>query len=216
MLPTPYTGGMEQPLGRTNIAFPEVWLSLVWDGKSEGEALVSAAVASRAPLEVSAAPALWGGFGAREAETVIATGGKELATLTDAGRAPDLIGARLIEVLSGIGRPCLDIFVFQYGSALEESVLDGVFLALESARTEGLVRFVAVEPVGPVLATRAMWQFRDGFELLVLPEGGGYESLVPLANERRVGVVRRGTVGTPRLTRVRSAAAVIEAIGVPL
>ncbi|MBX3095467.1 MAG: hypothetical protein KF812_01260 [Fimbriimonadaceae bacterium] len=205
---------MPEMLGRTNKEFPEVWLSLIWNGKEPGESLVDRALESGSPIEVSASPALWGGHGAGKATIVLATGGLELANNTEPSRAPDLIGARLIEVLSGLGRPCLDIFVFQYRTALEESVLDGVFTALESARSEGLVQFVALEPVGPVLASRAMWQFRDAFELLVLPDSPAYESLIPLAEQRRVGVVKRGSAGNPRLMRVSTSSEIQDALGV--
>jgi hypothetical protein len=191
-------------LGRTNLEFPEVWLSLQGGGQDAAE-LVDAALASGKPLEVSSAPALWGGHGAGKAETVMATGGRDLEQLRDPSRAPDLIGARLIEVLSGLGRPTLDIFIWQYTGPLAESVVDEVFRALESAREEGLVRFLALEPVGPPLASLAMWQIRDGFELLVARDTPEHDPLLGRAAGCRVGVVTRdGPVG-PRLVPVRSA-----------
>lgn len=199
-------------LGRTNLEFPEVWLSLQGDGLEAAE-LVQAALASGAPVEVSSSPALWGGLGAGKAEVVMATGGQGLEKLHDPSRAPDLIGARIIEVLSGLGRPTLDIFIWQYSGPLAESVVDEVFRALESARDEGLIRFLALEPVGPPLASLAMWQIRDGFELLIARDTPEHDPLLGRAAGCRVGVVTRDGVTGYRLVPVRSATEVRTAVG---
>ncbi|RYD60365.1 MAG: hypothetical protein EOP84_37070, partial [Verrucomicrobiaceae bacterium] len=98
----------ETLLGRTNRAFPPVWLSLSMPhegGEEAIESLVSSARAAEVPLDVSGNPALWGGRLRGDDSlflTQISTAEYERAS--DDRHAMDLVQAHLIETLSAIGR----------------------------------------------------------------------------------------------------------------
>jgi hypothetical protein len=133
---------LSEVFGRTNEALPDVWLRLVapslptdgWIGD-----LVSAAVATGAPLDVTAAPVLWGPALRREGLFLVAFGTHEPEHATDSDHACDLVSAHLVQVLSALGRPSLDLYFLTVRRAWEEHQTDGALRALESARADGLV-----------------------------------------------------------------------------
>jgi aryl-alcohol dehydrogenase-like predicted oxidoreductase len=184
-------------LGRTNQAFPSVWLRLApaleGDGESQARELAGAALELGVPLDVSGQTALWGGLMRATDATLIVRGGRELEHATDASHAVHLIQAHLIQALSSIGREQIDFYVLRVGRALEEYQIEGVLEAIESARQEGHVRFLGLMPEGSPYAALGLWQFRDAFDAVFLPsnpvERESYELLAPLARERRVGIV---------------------------
>lgn len=187
----------ESLLGRTNRAFPPVWLSLSLPhggGEAAIDALVSAGKAAGVPLDISGNPALWGGRMRGDDSlflTQISNVGYERAA--DDRHATDLIQAHLIETLSAIGREWIDVYFLRVRRAVDESQLSGALEAMELARQEGHVRYLGLCCDGPSLAALGMWQFHDAFDLLLVPRNHhdeeAYRTLVPLARERRVGVV---------------------------
>jgi aryl-alcohol dehydrogenase-like predicted oxidoreductase len=108
---------------------------------------------------------------------------------TDDRHSADLVQAHLFEVLTCVGRDCLDVYFLRVRRAAEEYQIAGALMALETARQEGHVRFLGIFCDGPPLATLGTWQFHDAFEVLLAPVGEALEMLEPLARERRVGVV---------------------------
>ena len=184
-------------LGRTNRAFPPVWLSLSMphSGGSEAiDALVASARGANVPLDVSGNPALWGGRLRGDDSlflTAISTNGYERAN--DDRHAMDLIQAHLIETLSAIGREWIDVYFLRIRRAVDEAQLSGALEAMELARQEGHIRHLGIVCDGSSLATLGMWQFHDAFDLLLVPrnhyDDEAYRTLAPLARERRVGVV---------------------------
>lgn len=194
---------MNAVFGRTNISVPDVWLRLVVG--DDPAALASAALATGLPLDLSTQPALWGGFlrhhAAFQNTLLMARSSTDFERATDEEHAVHLVHAHLIEVLSALGRPCTDFYFVRVRGGLKELQINGVLQALELARDDGLIRFSGLAAEGPALAVRGVWQAHDGFEaLLVGPEGA---SLLPVAAERRVGVLHEGE-GLPRLVTVRT------------
>ncbi len=187
----------ETLLGRTNRAFPPVWLSLSTPhegGEVALDALVDAAKAANVPLDISGSPALWGGRMRGDDSlflTQLSTSGYERAT--DDRHAMDLIQAHLIETLSAIGRERIDVYFLRVRRAVDESQLSGALEAMELARQEGHIRYLGLCCDGSSLATLGMWQFHDAFDLVLVPrnhhDDEAYRTLAPLARERRVGLV---------------------------
>ena len=110
-------------LGRTNRAFPPVWLSLSLpheSGEAAIDALVRSARAANVPLDISGNPALWGGRMRGDDEAFLmqmSTSGYERAT--DDRHAGDLIQAHLIETLSSIGREWIDVYFLRVRRAVD-------------------------------------------------------------------------------------------------
>jgi len=207
-------------LGRTNRAFPEVWLSLATpplpcDGWTER--LVEAAAAADTVIDLTSGAALFGGSLRGRDDLTLMVQAPDIARLaTSETHATDLLQAHLIEVLSAIGREFLDIYVLPVASAMEEFQANGALAALESARQDGHISYLALGATGHPLAALGFLQFHDAFDLIVLPDSEEARStLVPIAEQRRVGVVSKGSRGNPRLVTVRSAEEVSEAMRGP-
>lgn len=202
---------MSEVFGRTNIAVPEVWLRPIVG--ADPQALAQAALQSGLPLDLSSQPALWGGLMRNDPEyasrLVVARSSVDFERASDESHTVHLVHAHLIEVLSALGRPQLDIYFARIRRGLEEFQINGVLQALEMAREDGLIRFTGIAAEGPALVVRSVWQFHDAFEAALLST----EELVAFARERRVGVLQEST-GNPRLITVRSASEV-EAIHGP-
>ncbi len=184
-------------LGRTNQSFPPIWISLAapQTAPEEGwrDRLVSAAIEANTVIDISKGPVLWGGAMRGTEAKLMTLGGAEIERATDEKHARDLVEAHLIETLSAIGREHLDFYFFQMRRALEEFQINGALAALELAKQEGHVRFVGLCCDGPSLAVLGSWQFHDAFDVLLVPrnhyDAEAYETLAPMANERRVGIV---------------------------
>jgi hypothetical protein len=183
-------------LGRTNRAFPHVWLSLsVPRVPDPGELhdLVAAAADSGLPLDVSSHPALWAGGIRGHAGTLLTIGGSELPRATDEQHAYNLTQAHLIETLCAVGREDVDFYCLSVNAPLQEFQISGALNALEDARQEGHVRHLGISCDGPAWAVLNAWSMHDAFELALIPknpiEESTFERLAPLARERRVGIV---------------------------
>lgn len=184
----------EGVFGRTNLVFPPVWLSLsVPSDSSDLDGLVASALEARVPIDVTTRPGLWGGRmrGTDAVLTCVSNSGYEDAT--DSRHASDLIQAHLIETLSCVGRDYWDIYYLRVRRAVEEYQIAGALEAMEMARQEGHIRFLGIACDGPSLATLGMWQFHDAFDVVRVPRSPedeeAYETLAPIARERRVGLV---------------------------
>ena len=181
-------------LGRTNRAFPSIWLSLSLphDG-GDLDALVRAALDSNAPIDITSLPALWGGKMRGTSAPIMMIGGSDFERATDETHACDLVQAHLIETLSSLGREHIDFYFLRVRMSVEEYQISGALQALELAKQEGHIGFIGICCDGPSLATMGTWQFHDAFELLLVPrnhyDSEAYDTLAPLANERRVGIV---------------------------
>lgn len=204
-------------LGRTNRAFPLRWLDLV--PGDDPARTAAAAAASGLPLHVARQPALWGGY-LRGRDDLFLTMTSDLLyeRATESTHAMDLTQAHLIQSLSSIGREWVDVYWFRARKPVEEFQIAGVLEVLESARQDSHIRHLGLWAEGPAYGMLSLWQFHDAFELICLPnDNESQEVLVPLAGERRVGVVYRDGAqvpGSPSYHPVRSAAE-IDALGGP-
>ncbi len=184
-------------LGRTNAAFPRVWLSLSVPNEGFRDHspadLAMAARGTGLPIDVSTQPALWGGSLRGGEDTLVTFGGRYLATAHDETNALNLTQAHLIETLSALGRETLDVYALSVRRPLEEWQINGALEALEDARQEGHIRFFALHAEGSGLAALGLWQFHDFAEILAAPRNPrdheAYDTLAGLAAERRAGVL---------------------------
>jgi hypothetical protein len=194
-----------------------VWLRLGIPADAEDlDALVAAAQASGVPLDITRQPALWGGKMRGTESVILAASTLDYTRATDETHATHLVQAHLIELLSSLGREHLDFYFLRVREAAEEYQVSGALQAMELARQEGHLRFLGILSDGSPFATLGLWQFRDAFEVLLVPgeDDDAYDMLSPMAVERRVGLVtigrRRGD--HPALLDVRSAAEVEAAL----
>ena len=125
--------------------------------------------------------------------TLMALGTCEYENANDESHACDLVQAHLIETLSSIGREHIDFYFFRVQRMAEEFQLSGALQALELAKQEGHIGHIGICCDGPSFATLGAWQFHDAFEVLLVErnhfDSESYNTLAPLAKERRVGVV---------------------------
>ncbi|MCW5939331.1 MAG: hypothetical protein KF884_02625 [Fimbriimonadaceae bacterium] len=188
---------MSQFFGRTNVSLPRAWLALLARG-SDAEArdtLVGRALDLGAPLGVSSAPSLWGpSLGRREA-TLVACGALEVCRALDSKQAFDIVTGELVALLSALGRDHVAFYFLKVRSALEEHQIAGSIEALHAAKEEGLVRFAGLRCDGPGMVGLGLWRLHDAFEAVMVPRSPTvtepYDTLAPLAQERRVGLVTR-------------------------
>jgi len=124
---------------------------------------------------------------------VALTGSRDYENATDSTHAIDLVQANLIQLLSAIGRESVDFFFLPVRRTVEEFQIAGALEALESARQDGHIRFLGLQCVGSPFAALGVWQFHDAFEVVRMrrsqSDHEAYDTLSPLARERRVGVV---------------------------
>jgi aryl-alcohol dehydrogenase-like predicted oxidoreductase len=174
--------------------FPSIWLSLALPREGHDlDSLVQAALDSGAPIDVTSQPALWGGKMRGTDATLLAIGNDDYERATDEGHACSLTQAHLIEVMSAIGRESIDIYYFRVRRMAEEFQISGALQALDLAKQEGHIGHIGICCDGPSFGTLGAWQFHDAFETLLVPrnhrDNEAYDTLAPLARERRVGIV---------------------------
>ncbi|MES1227687.1 MAG: hypothetical protein ABUL72_03395, partial [Armatimonadota bacterium] len=142
-------------------------------------------------------------------------GGLDIERATEQSHATDLVQAHLIETLSAIGREYLDFYFLRIRRGLEEFQINGALEAIEMAKQEGHIRFIGLACDGPPLAALGVWQFHDAFEVVLTRDKDAYDTLAPLARERRVGIVTCEKLGPehPLLRKVASPKEVQLAMG---
>ncbi len=185
-----------QLFGRTNRQVPPVWLSLREPATPVGnwaEDLVKAALELETVIDITQRSALWGGFLRLTNVPLMAVAGADCARAPESDVASHFVQAKLISLLSCVGRDSLDFFFLDYREPWEEWQLNGALEALETAKQDGIVQHVGLACGDNDLAALAMWQFRDAFEMILVSPGQQFESLEPLARERRAGVLVRDT-----------------------
>jgi len=213
-------------LGRTNASFPPVWLSPQEpvDAKPGWvQGLMEVALEANTVIDVSRRTALFGGSLRGKEYTLMVCGGRDCGGAVDSNAASHMIHAHLVSTLSSIGRDQIDFYFLDYRSAWEEHQINGALEAMETAKQDGLISFLGLYASGSELAALGMWQFHDGFDVILVPGPApvseAFETLSPLARERRVGLVTleepgaAGTEGVTRLVRVTTADEVRQACG---
>lgn len=157
--------------------------------------MVEQALELGAPLGVSSAPSLWGPALWRREATLVACGSLGVCHARDSRQAFDTVTSDLVALLSSLGRDHIDFYFIKVRQALEEHQISGAIEALAAAKDEGLVRFVGLRCDGPGIMGLGLWRLHDAFEAVMVPRSPTvtepYETLAPLARERRVGIVTR-------------------------
>ncbi|HRJ26485.1 MAG TPA: hypothetical protein PLO61_03110 [Fimbriimonadaceae bacterium] len=187
---------MTEVLGRTNQAFPRLWWALrVPHVPQEGwrDQLVGAALETGAPIDISTSPGLWGGALRGREASILARIGSTLDSAQDSDHAANLIQAEILQTLCAVGREQIDFLVLRVKRRREEFQIEGALQALEMAKQDGHARFLGLSAEGSGLGVLSTWQFHDAFEILMVPRNPihsePYQTLQPVARERRVGVV---------------------------
>lgn len=195
--------------GRTNRSLPDTWLRLTaGQTADQTKELAQAAEATGTVLDISAGPAILGGFLRGTESPLMQLGGRDVESAADEAGAGNRVEAHLIETLSAVGRETLDFYFLTVRQAWEEVQIQGALAALEMARQEGLVLHVGLYAQGSPLSALGLWQFNDAFEALLVPNQPEFlDTLGPLATQRRVGVIVEGQApqGAVSLLRVTSA-----------
>jgi hypothetical protein len=182
-------------LGRTNRSFPRLWLRLKTpENVVEVESLVAAATQAGTVVDVSGSPAFWGARLGPAGIPMIVCIGQGLERIRSHDDALDWISAEIFQVLSAIGRPCIEFLFLTVRRAFETHQIHGALEALETARQDGICQFLGLHvPGGDGYAALGLWQFHDAFDCVLVPRDDGveqaYRTLLPLALERRVGVI---------------------------
>lgn len=199
---------MKNVFGRTNEVFPDRWVTLsVPDGGFGEESpadLVAAVRELNTVIDISTQPALWGSPLRGGTDLLLQKGTLQIEKATSEDHASDLVQAHLIETLSSLGREMIDFYYLRIRRNLEEYQINGAMAALEFAKQEGHIRFLGLMADGPAMAVLGFWQFHDAFETVMISKplnaGKSFETLAPLANQRRAGIVLTDTtrvVGVP-------------------
>lgn len=201
---------MQPTFGRTNQIVPQEWLRL--NPTSNWEEQLDFAIQQNTVLDVSLNPTLWGSkLRATNNQPVMLVGRGSGERGTDEKHAYDLTQAEVIEQLCSVGTGCLDYYFLPIERAWDEAQLNGALQALEFAKQDGYVRFIGLANLGMPLASLGLWQFRDAFDVLLIGLQGQEilaeeeQMLVPLAAERRLGIVTLNppTFATTDAQRVR-------------
>ncbi len=171
-----------------------MWLSLRTPDEPEKiDGLIGSALDSNVPIDISRQPGLWGGRVRGKEVFLTCSGNLNYENAVDEQHAHDLTSADLIQTLSSIGREYIDIYFLRLQRAVEEFQISGVLEALELARQEGHIRYIGLHCDGSPFAALATWQFHDAFDLIQVNRNpidhSAYDTLRPLAKERRVGIV---------------------------
>ena len=178
-------------LGRTNRAFPRAWHSLALPSDAPEEqatgALANAIVRAGSVIDITSAPALWGGLMRGTEALLMIRGGSEIENAPSEKIACDLIQAHLVQILSAIGREWIDFYFLQIRDDLPDHQIDGALRALENAKQEGHVRHLGIECLGVADRVLRLWGRRDAFEVALLHAEDS--DLIGHANVRRVGIV---------------------------
>jgi hypothetical protein len=166
--------------------------------------MAKAAEATGTVLDISAGPAVLGGFLRGTSSPLMQIGGRDIESAADEAGAGNRIQAHLIETLSAVGRESIDFYFLTVRQALEEVQIQGALAALEMARQEGLVLHIGLCAQGSPLSALGLWQFNDAFEALLVPGQPEFlQTLGPLASQRRVGVVVEGDAPPGAVSLIR-------------
>lgn len=178
--------------GRTNQTFSSLWLSLQLGLDDPSELALEAAQGGH-PLDVTNNIALWGGLLREQEFPAVVFGTHEAENAVDENHAATLVSAHIVQSISSLGGKPITFYFLPIRRAWEEFQIDGTLQALEMAREDGLIKHFGLWAEGHPLAVLGWWQFRDAFEALMIPHHPLSEqhakTLLPLAHERRVGVV---------------------------
>lgn len=187
-------------LGRTNLSFPPVWLSLTGSSQfvpGQVRDLCGAALASGSPIDVSSNPALWGSELRGHDYVAMAIGNRDLETAPDERAAASAVQAHLLQTLSALGRERIDFYFLRIRRAMEEVQLHGAFEAIEALRQDGHIRFLGLMVDGSPMAALGLLQFHDAFEVVLASrtpnDQVAWGIVEPLARERRVGMIGFGS-----------------------
>ncbi len=172
-------------------SFPAIWLRLVapvGDERAIRE-LVECAARSGTVLDISASPALFGGYMRATHAALMAVGPNDLARAVDDEQAHSLVLAHLVETLSAIGREYVDFYFLKVDGTLREDQISGALVALKEARDQGNLRYIGIAAKDSRSALAVM-HLHDVFDAVVVyEEGATSRPLRLLAESRGMAVI---------------------------
>jgi len=177
-------------LGRTNEPWPDTWLRPL-PSPQWSEAL-SALAQTDATLDVSASTGLWCHGLLEHRGKLVVVGETDLGSLRPEAVADALMGD-LIQMLSCMAGRRPDLWFLRVRTPVAAEVARPAFEVLETARQDGVFRFLGLFADGSTDAALSVWALHDAFEALLLRPGLDDEGeLRALAAKRRTGVVWLG------------------------
>lgn len=196
---------LRQVLGRTNREFPMEWLRPVGTDR----ALIEACIASGLPIDITGQTALWGNALRGKKATTVYCLSDEYLRVTG-GMSGSVVEAELVQLMSCLGNPFVDVLLLPLRRRPEDEQILNALAAIEDARVDGLIGTLGFKVLGGSFAVMSTWSMYDAFDLAVIPERTDLGPILPLAQDRRVGLVFEGSVPPgctgPVLRRVESAA----------
>jgi hypothetical protein len=195
-------------LGRTNRAFPKVWLRLVSRSDVSPGELVNRALAEETVTDISLNPALWGGQMRGTDSLLMAVGSADIRRATSRAHSGDLIQANLIEILSAIGREWIDFYFLPATEPLSDFQVEGALEALEGAIQEGHIKHLGLACQGTTEAAWSIWRNHDAFEVALLGQNlseSDSNALSNYGNARRVGILWQGNSSPDRTSLIEYA-----------
>lgn len=181
---------MTQTFGRTNAVVPDLWFGILPD--CNHEAVFAEIAQEPAVLDVSGGAGRFGHLVSSSEVAICTFGGRELVHANSARHAADLIGAHIVETLSGVGRPSVDFYCLRISSALSEDVINGALAALDDAKNDGAIKYLGIYAHGDWPTVLRVWQFHDAFEFAMADNNprrrDDFESVAGFAASRRVGI----------------------------
>jgi hypothetical protein len=151
-----------------------------------------------APIDISAAPAVWGGF--VRGKDVIIRVGTSLSSTGSEESACDHVSAEIIENLSVVGGNPFFAIGLVIDGPLQNFQFEGALRALELAKQEGLCKNLALFALD-VNAAISRWSLRDAFEIVFAP-AEEFLRIVSFAKTRRVDSVSLGIASEDKMALV--------------
>lgn len=188
----------DEVFGRTNEPSPRIWLKPTAAPGSAFRDLAGSVSQFSTVVDISSNPALFGPLIPDELPLSVVLPDRPTRAI-DEPQAYDFIQSEIIQALVSAQRQRIDFVFLTVRSAWEEFQAAGALGAMNEAKQDGLIRFVGLRAVGNPLAVLGFWQFHDAFEVVSFPWYEGQDEfakvLVPMADDRRVGVIATDPFG---------------------
>lgn len=178
--------------------------------------MIEHAVATGLPIDVTGQAILCGPLLRESTSPVVYCLSDEYIRVTGGPMSHNVVQAELVQLLSSLGRTSVDIVLIPIRRRPEDAQMFAALDALQEAREDGLIGHLGFKAVGGPFAVMSTWTLFDAFELAVLPAENGelLELAMPMAQERRVGVVfaGQGPAGHPSILPVSTIAEIDEVL----
>ena len=177
-------------LGRTNLRVEQTWYSLqIPSDNRDTEKLAERTFQSGHPVDLTAGKSVWGPHIKDSSSLLVFFGDDGFTKCRNRSDACDVVSSQIVEVLSSLLGKTIGLFFLPVARVVDAHCWEGAIEAVETARNDGLVSFSGLSCLGPGMAALLEWTYRDAFDVLCLHSKDQEDTLLPMANDRRTGVV---------------------------